>query len=186
MIDPKLLRTDPDRIKRSQEVRGESASLVDDLVAADERRRALIASSEAMRALQLELSRQVPKASADEKPALLARTRELAQQVKDATADAEAAKLTFDDLMLRLPNVVIDGVPAGGEDDLHVIETIGTPRDFNAEGVVVKDHIEIAEGLHAIDMERGSKVSGARFYFLTGIGARLELALLNLAMAKAT
>jgi seryl-tRNA synthetase len=184
VIDPKLLRTDPDRIKRSLQVRGESTSLVDDLVAADERRRALIASSEAMRAAQLELSRQVPKASADEKPALLARTRELAQQVKDASADAEAAKLTFDDLMLRLPNLVIDGVPTGGEDDLYVIETVGTPRDFAAEGFEPKDHLEIAEGLAAIDMDRGAKVSGARFYFLTGIGARLEIALLNLAMAK--
>ncbi len=184
MIDPKLLRTDPDRIKRSLQVRGESTNLVDDLVAADERRRALIASSEAMRAAQLELSRQVPKASADEKPALLARTRELAQQVKDASADAEAAKLTFDDLMLRLPNLVIDSVPTGGEDDLYVIETVGTPRDFAAEGFEPKDHLEIAEGLAAIDMDRGAKVSGARFYFLTGIGARLEIALLNLAMAK--
>jgi seryl-tRNA synthetase len=185
VIDPKLLRSDPDRIKRSQEARGESTSLVDDLVAADERRRSLIAASEAMRAEQKELSRQVPRASADEKPALLARTRELAQQVKDSTAEAEAAKLTFDDLMLRLPNLVIDGVPTGGEDDLYVLETVGTPRDFAAEGIEVKDHIEIAEGLKAIDMERGSKVSGARFYFLTGVGAQLEFALLNLAMAKA-
>ena len=186
MIDPKLLRTDPDRIKRSQEARGESTSLVDDLVAADGRRRELIASSETLRALQLELSRRVPAASADEKPALLARTRELAQQVRDATTEAEAAKLTFDDLMLRLPNVVIDGVPAGGEDDLYVLETVGTPRDFAAEGFVPRDHIELAEGLAAIDMDRGAKVSGARFYFLTGIGARLEFALLNLAMAKAS
>lgn len=186
MIDPKLLRTDPDRIKRSQQARGESTALVDDLVAADERRRSLIASSESMRAEQKELSRQVPKASAEDRPALLARTRELAQQVKDAAAEAEAASLTFDDLMLRLPNLVIDGVPSGGEDDLYVVETIGTPRDFEAEGFTPRDHIEVAEGLKAIDMERGSKVSGARFYFLTGIGARLELALLNLAMAKAS
>jgi len=186
VIDPKLLRTDPDRIKRSQQARGESTALVDDLVAADERRRSLIASSESMRAEQKELSRQVPKASAEDRPALLARTRELAQQVKDAAAEAEAASLTFDDLMLRLPNLVIDGVPSGGEDDLYVVETIGTPRDFEAEGFTPRDHIEVAEGLKAIDMERGSKVSGARFYFLTGIGARLELALLNLAMAKAS
>jgi seryl-tRNA synthetase len=186
VIDPKLLRTDPGRIKRSQQARGESTALVDDLVAADERRRSLIASSESMRAEQKELSRQVPKASAEDRPALLARTRELAQQVKDAAAEAEAASLTFDDLMLRLPNLVIDGVPSGGEDDLYVVETIGTPRDFEAEGFTPRDHIEVAEGLKAIDMERGSKVSGARFYFLTGIGARLELALLNLAMAKAS
>ncbi|MDQ7993568.1 MAG: serine--tRNA ligase, partial [Propionicimonas sp.] len=185
MIDPKLLRTDPDRIRRSQEARGESVELVDELVAADERRRQLIAESEALRAEQKELSRRVPRASAEEKPALLARTRDLAQQVKDAAAEAEAAKAGFDDLMLRLPNLVIDGVPAGGEDDLYVLETIGAPRDFAAEGFAPKDHIEIAEGLRAIDMERGAKVSGARFYFLTGVGAQLEFALLNLAMAKA-
>ena len=185
MIDPRLLRTDPDRIRRSQAARGESVDLVDDLIAADERRRQQIAASEAMRAEQKELSRQVPRASAEEKPALLARTKELAQAVKDAIAEADAAKATFDDLMLRLPNLVIDGVPTGGEDDLYVLETIGTPRDFAAEGFEPKDHIEIAEGLRAIDMERGAKVSGSRFYFLTGIGAQLEFALLNLAMAKA-
>ena len=186
MIDPKLLRTDPDRIRRSQAARGESVDLVDELIAADERRRAQIAASESMRAEQKELSRQVPRASADEKPALLARTKELAQQVKDAVAEAEAAKIVFDDLMLRLPNLVIDGVPTGGEDDLYVLETIGTPRDFAAEGFEPKDHIEIAEGLRAIDMDRGAKVSGSRFYFLTGVGAQLELALLNLAMARAS
>ncbi|MCW5953504.1 MAG: serine--tRNA ligase [Propionibacteriaceae bacterium] len=185
MIDPKLLRTDPERIRRSQAARGESVELVDELIAADERRRRQIAASEAMRAEQKELSRQVPRASAEERPALLARTKELAQQVKDATTEAEAAKVVFDDLMLRLPNLVIDGVPTGGEDDLYVLETIGTPRDFAAEGFVPKDHIEIAEGLRAIDMDRGAKVSGSRFYFLTGIGAQLEFALLNLAMAKA-
>ena len=185
MIDPKLLRTDPDRIRRSQASRGESVELVDELIAADERRRRQIAASESMRAEQKELSRQVPKASAEDRPALLARTKDLAQQVKDAIADADAAKIVFDDLMLRLPNLVIDGVPTGGEDDLYVLETIGTPRDFAAEGFEPKDHIEIAEGLRAIDMERGAKVSGSRFYFLTGIGAQLEFALLNLAMAKA-
>jgi seryl-tRNA synthetase len=109
----------------------------------------------------------------------------LARQAKEAATESEAASITFDDLMLRLPNLVIDGVPSGGEDDLHVIDTIGTPRDFEAEGFTPRDHIEIAESLAAIDMDRGAKVSGARFYFLTGIGARLELALLNLAMAKA-
>ena len=154
-------------------------------VAADERRRELIASSEALRAEQKELSRRVPRASAEEKPALLARTRELYQQVKDAASDAETAKVTFDELMLQLPNLVIDGVPTGGEDDLYVIESHGTPRDFAAEGFEPKDHLEIAEGLQAIDMERGAKVSGARFYFLTGVGAQLEFALLNLAMTKA-
>ncbi len=186
MIDPRILRTDPDRIRRSQAARGESVELVDDLLAADARRRELIASSESLRAEQKELSRQVPKASADERPALLARTKDLSQQVKDAAAEAEEAKVRFDELMLQLGNLVVDGVPAGGEDDLYVLETIGTPRDFAAEGFTPRDHLEIGELLGAIDMERGAKVSGSRFYFLTGVGAQLELALLNLAMSMAT
>lgn len=185
MIDPRILRTDPDRIRRSQAARGESVELVDDLLAADARRRELIASSESLRAEQKELSRQVPKASADERPALLARTKELSQQVRDAAAEADAAKNRFDELMLQLGNLVVDGVPAGGEDDLYVLETIGTPRDFAAEGFAPRDHLEIGELLGAIDMERGAKVSGSRFYFLTGVGAQLEFALLNLAMSMA-
>ncbi len=185
MIDPKILRTDPDRLRRSQAARGESVELVDELIAADARRRELINSSESMRAEQKELSRQVPKASAAERAALLERTRLLAQQVKDATAEADAAKTRFDELMLGLGNLVIDGVPGGGEDDLYVIDSWGTPRDFAAEGFTPRDHLELGELLGAIDMERGAKVSGSRFYFLTGQGAQLELALLNLAMAKA-
>ena len=186
MIDPRILRTDPDRIRRSQAARGESVELVDDLLAADARRRELIASSESLRAEQKELSRQVPKASADERPALLARTKDLSQQVRDAAAEADSAKNRFDELMLQLGNLVVDGVPAGGEDDLYVLQTIGTPRDFEAEGFTPRDHLEIGELLGAIDMERGAKVSGSRFYFLTGVGAQLELALLNLAMSMAT
>jgi len=185
VIDPRILRTDPDRVRRSQAARGESVELVDQILDADAHRRAQIAGSETMRAEQKELSRQVPKASAEERPALLERTRKLAQEVKDASASAEAAKTRYDELMLGLGNLVIDGVPGGGEDDLYVIESHGTPRDFAAEGFVPRDHLEIGELLGAIDMERGAKVSGSRFYFLTGVGAQLEFALLNLAMAKA-
>ena len=185
MIDPRILRTDPDRIRRSQEARGESVALVDALIAADLHRREQIALSEAMRAEQKELSRQVPRASVTERPALLARTKELAAQVKDAVAAADEAKAEFDRLMLQPGNLVLDVVPRGGEDDLYVLETHGTPRDFAAEGFTPRDHLEIGELLGAIDMERGAKVSGSRFYFLTGQGAQLEIALLNLAMAKA-
>ena len=185
MIDPRLLRTDPDRIKRSQVARGESTELVDQLVSADEARRAAIVEFETLRAEQKDLGKQVARAKGEEKAAVLGRTKELAAQVKAAQAAADESGAAFETLFKQLPNLVIDGVPTGGEDDLYVIETVGTPRDFAAEGIEVKDHIEIAEGLAAIDMERGAKVSGARFYFLTGLGAQLELALLNLAMTKA-
>ena len=185
MIDPKILRTDPDRIRASQRARLEPVELVDELLSADERRRSLISSSETARAEQKALSARIPRAQGDEKQQLLARTKQLSADVKDATAQADAAKLTFDDLMRRLPNVIIDGVPEGGEEDFVVLEEVGTPRDFSAEGFEPRDHLEIGEILGAIDMERGAKVSGSRFYFLTGVGALLELALVQHAMAKA-
>ncbi|RCK68436.1 MULTISPECIES: serine--tRNA ligase [Desertihabitans] len=185
MIDPKLLRTDPDRIRATLRARGESEALVDELVAADEQRRSTIAQFEADRAEQKGLGKQVARATGEEKAALLARTKELATRVKELQAEADAAGRRFDELFRRVPNLVPEDVPAGGEDDYVVLETHGTPRDLAAEGIEVRDHLELGESLGAIDVERGAKVSGSRFYFLTGQGALLELALINLAMAKA-
>lgn len=185
MIDPKLLRTDPDRIRRSEIARGGSGEVVDRLLAADEARRANIQAFETMRAEQKDLGKQVAKASGDEKAALLSRTKQLSADVKTAQATADEAGATYDDLMKQLGNLVIDGVPTGGEDDLYVVETVGTPRDFEAEGFTPRDHLEIGEMLDAIDMERGAKVSGSRFYFLKGVGAQLEFALSQFAMSKA-
>ena len=185
MIDPKLLRTDPDRLRRAQEARGESPELIDQLLSADEARRGSIAAFERLRAEQKELGALIPKASGEEKQQLLARTKELAAQVKAAQATSDEAGATFDALMLQLPNPVFDDVPRGGEDDFVVVEQVGAPRDFAAEGFTPRDHLELGQILGAIDMERGAKVSGSRFYFLTGQGAQLELALTALAMAKA-
>ena len=185
MIDPKLLRTDPDRIRRSEIARGGSGEVVDRLLAADEARRANIQAFETMRAEQKDLGKQVAQASGDEKAALLSRTKQLSADVKTAQATADEAGATYDDLMKQLGNLVIDGVPTGGEDDLYVVETVGTPRDFEAEGFTPRDHLEIGEMLDAIDMERGAKVSGSRFYFLKGVGAQLEFALSQFAMSKA-
>ena len=185
VIDPKLLRTDSDRLRRAQEARGESPELINQLVSADETRRSSIASFERLRAEQKELGALIPKATGDEKQQLLARTKELAAQVKDAHATSDEVGTTFDALMLQLPNPVFDDVPRGSEDDFVVVEKVGTPRDFEAEGFAPRDHLELGQILGAIDMERGAKVSGSRFYFLTGQGAQLELALTAFAMAKA-
>lgn len=185
MIDPKLLRTEPDRLRTAQEARGESVELVDQLIEADAARRSAIASFESLRAEQKSIGKDVARAKGDEKAALIARTRELAAQVKTADAAATEAGARFDELMSALPNPVFDDVPRGGEDDFVVVSEHGTPRDFEAEGFTPRDHLELGELLGAIDMPRGAKVSGARFYFLTGQGAMLELALINLAMAKA-
>ncbi|MHA6513682.1 serine--tRNA ligase [Tessaracoccus sp. Z1128] len=185
MIDPKWLRVDPDRIRRSQAARGASVELVDELIAADEARRASILAFETLRADQKGLGKEVARAKGDERVAILERSKQLAADVKTAQADADTAGAAFDVLMKQVGNLVLDGVPEGGEDEGVVIETVGTPRDFAAEGFEPKDHLEIGERLGAIDMERGTKISGSRFYVLTGVGAQLELALLNLAMTKA-
>lgn len=185
MIDPKLLRQDPDRVRASQRARGESEAIVDDLLALDEQRRSAIAAFESLRAEQKELGKLVGKATGEEKQQLLDRTKALAAQVKEHEAASKQADATFTERLRSVGNIVGHGVPAGGEDDFVVFEAIGSPRDFEAEGFTPRDHLELGEILGAIDMERGAKVSGSRFYYLVGQGAELELALVNLAMRKA-
>ncbi|WP_188896828.1 serine--tRNA ligase [Microlunatus endophyticus] len=185
MIDARLLRTDPDRIRRSQLARGESVELVDKLISVDESRRQAIAAYESARAEQKDLGKLIPKAQGEEKTTLLARTKELSELVKTNESAAKQLEVEFGELMLGVGNLVFDDVPEGGEDDYVVRETIGTPRDFEAEGITVRDHLDLGEALGAIDVPRGAKVSGSRFYYLTGVGAELELALINLAMQTA-
>jgi len=185
VIDPRILRDDPDRIRESQRRRGASDDIVDQVIAADESRRAAIAAFEAVRAEQKRLGGLIPKAQGDEKQELLARTKELSAQVKQAETRQGEANEAFDLLVKQLPNIASPDAPEGGEDDFVVLDTVGTPRDFAAEGFAPRDHVEIGQLLGAIDVERGAKVSGSRFYFLTGVGAQLELALTQLAMAKA-
>ena len=185
MIDVKVLRAEPDRIKASQRARDESETIVDQALAADAARRASIAAYEELRAEQKELGKRIPRATAEERAELLSRTRELADQVKKAEAAGREAGENFDRLLKAIPNLIIDGIPAGGEDNFEVLEERGTIRDFAAEGFAPRDHLELGQLLGAIDVERGAKVSGSRFYFLTGQGAELELALLNLAIGTA-
>jgi seryl-tRNA synthetase len=185
MIDPRLLREDPDRIRAAQAKRGLSDDVVDRALAADASRRAAIASYEDKRAAQKAAGGRVAKAQGEEKQALLAEVKELAAGVKEAEAARNAAEQEWDDAIKAIPNPAADEAPAGGEDDFVVLETIGTPRDFAAEGFEPRDHIELGRILGAIDLERGAKVSGSRFYFLTGVGAQLELALVQMAMDQA-
>jgi seryl-tRNA synthetase len=185
VIDIRLLREDPDTVRKSQRARGEDDAVVDAVRAADERRRSSLTAFERLRAEQKSMGKDVARAQGEEKQALLARTREISAQVKELQASADDAQAELDTLLRTIGNVVEPGVPAGGEDDYVVLEEVGTPRDFAAEGFEPRDHLALGEGLDAIDMERGAKVSGARFYFLKGVGARLEMALLGLAMDKA-
>ena len=185
MIDLRVLREDPDRARASQRARGEDPALVDQVLAADELRRSSAVRFDELRSEQKSHGKRVVQASGAEKAELIARGQDLAAEVKAAdAAQGEAAEET-QRLLLQLSNLVEPGVPEGGEDDYVVLETHGTPRDFAAEGFEPRDHVEIGKILGAIDLERGAKVGGARQYYLTGVGALLELALVNLAIAQA-
>ena len=185
MIDPRLLRDDPDLVRAAQTKRGLSAGVVDDALAADDRRRSTIVEFERLRGEQKSLGKQIPQAQGEEKQALLARTKTLSADVKKAEAAQSEAEEAYRSILMAIPNPAAAEAPAGGEDDYVVLEEVGTPRDFEAEGFEPRDHVELGKILGAIDIDRGAKVSGARFYYLTGIGADLELALVNMAMDQA-
>jgi len=185
VIDLRQLRDDPETVRASQRARGADAGLVDLVLGSEERRRASLQEFERARAEQNARSKDVAKAKGDEKQHLISHTKELAARVKALQADADTARDELDGLVRKLDNVVEDGAPAGGEDDYVVLREVGAPRDFAAERIEPKDHVALGELLGAIDMDRGAKVSGARFYFLTGVGARLELALLMCAVDQA-
>ncbi|MGW4369918.1 serine--tRNA ligase [Nocardia takedensis] len=182
MIDLRHLREDPEAVRASQRARGEDPALVDALLAADTARRAAVATADTLRAEHKSMGKLVGKASPEERPALLARAQEMSQEVKNAEVAQHAADADLDAAHRAISNLVEAGVPAGGEDDFEVLETVGTPPEFDFEP---KDHLELGEALGLIDTERGAKVSGARFYFLTGYGALLQLGLLQLAAQRA-
>ncbi|MCC3275803.1 serine--tRNA ligase [Arthrobacter sp. zg-Y20] len=185
MIDVNELRENPEKFRASQRARLADESIVDAIISADAARRDARTRYETLRAEQNAFGKRVAQAKGEEKQALLAEVKELAAAVKAAGAEADTIQAESDALLRRIPNLVSDGVPTGGEDDFEVVKTVGTPRNFEAEGFAPRDHLELGEMLGAIDMERGAKVSGSRFYFLRGVGARLELALLNMAMDQA-
>ncbi|PYY46659.1 serine--tRNA ligase [Curtobacterium sp. MCBD17_023] len=182
MIDPQLLRDEPDLIKASQAARGASVDVVDQAVAADAARRSAITAFEALRAEQNAFGKTVAKAPKDEKAALVQQAQALAAKVKEAQATVTAAEDTFNTVVRAIPNVVLPDVPAGGEDDFVTLRTVGTKPSFAFEP---KDHADLGESLGIIDIARGVKVSGSRFYFLKGMGARLEIALMSLGLDRA-
>ena len=185
MIDIKYIRENPDAVRASQSGRGEDPGIVDRLLAADELRRAAIIEFESLRAEQNIFSKSVGAAKGEERAALLEQGKTLSAQVKAADARRAEAEVISQDLALLLSNVLDPAAPIGGEEDFVVIEHVGTPRDFSADGFEPRDHVEIGKLLGAIDTERGAKVAGSRSYYLTGVGALLEFALVNYAISSA-
>ena len=183
MIDPNLLRENPEAIKASQRARGNDEAIVDEAAQADTTWRKKLQEYETLRAEQNAAAKLVGSASKDERPTLIAAGQVLADKVKAALEIANAAEARLNELMWKIENVVLEEVPAGGEENFKVLKEVGTRASFDFEP---KDHVALGESLDIIDIERGVKVSGSRFYFLKGWGARLELALMNMALDLAT
>ena len=182
MIDIKFLRENPDVVRASQKARGEDASIIEKVLAADEVRKLTLDQFETLRAEQNLLSKSVASAKGEEKAALLESAKVLAAKVKEADAKRAQAELEAKAFIMQISNVLDPQAPIGKEEDFVVIENVGKPRDF---GFQPKDHVELGKLLGAIDTERGAKVAGSRSYYLTGVGAMLEFALVNYAITSA-
>ncbi|MBL7286835.1 serine--tRNA ligase [Corynebacterium hadale] len=181
MIDLKFLRENPDVVRQSQTARGEDPALVDQLIAADEQRRAAIQAADELRGEQKAFGKKIGQAAPEDRPALLEGSNELKARVKAAEAEQEEAEAKVKALQFKIPNP-IQGAPAGGEEDFVVLEHVGEVPEFDFE---VKDHLDLGEALGAIDMKRGTKIGGARFYYLVGDGAWMQLGMLMHAAKKA-
>jgi seryl-tRNA synthetase len=182
MIDIKFLRENPDVVRASQKARGEDDSIVEKVLAADEVRKLTLDQFESLRAEQNLLSKSVASAKGDEKAGLLESAKVLAAKVKEADAKRAQAESEAKSLIMAISNVLDPQAPIGKEEDFVVIEHVGKPRVFDFEP---RDHVELGKLLGAIDTERGAKVAGSRSYYLTGVGAMLEFALVNFAISSA-
>jgi len=162
------IRRHPEEVRRAAELKGEPAP-VDEILALDERWREATGRAEGARAEQNALSREFAR-TRDQ--STLPRMRELAESVKRLTAEADDLRARLDDLLLRVPNVFHESVPVG-ESSAHnvVIREWGTEPVFPFRA---RAHYEIGEALDIMDFERAARVSGSRFAFLKGAGARLE------------
>lgn len=182
MIDLNLLRENPDAIRASQRSRGADTALVDQAVELDKKKRQAQGEFEKLRAEQNAHGKLVAQASKEEKTALVEKAQSLAASVKQAEAKANQLEAELANLLMKIDNVVVDGVPSGGEDNFQVLREVGQKPTFS---FTARDHAQLGELLDAIDIERGVKISGSRFYFLKGFGARLELAMMQLALDQA-
>lgn len=182
MIDIKFLRENPDVVRASQMARGEDASIIEKTLAADEVRKLALDQFESMRAEQNVLSKSVASAKGEEKATLLESAKILAAKVKEADNKRSQCEADAKALLMQISNILDPQAPIGKEEDFVVIENVGKPRVFDFPP---KDHVELGKLLGAIDTERGAKVAGSRSYYLTGVGAMLEFALVNFAITSA-
>ena len=180
MLDIKLIRNETDRVKARLATRGANYDAdIDAILQRDDARRALIFDTEQLKARQNEASRQIPamKKAGQSTDALMAQMAEISAKIKEEDAKVTALDAEILDLLARMPNLPDDSVPTGADSDDNVeVRRWGEPRVFPYEP---KPHWDIGRDLGILDPESAAKVTGARFHFYRGLGARLERAVIN-------
>lgn len=182
MLDIKRVRDNFAEIKEMLLTRNEDLGNLDDFEALDTKRRELIAKAEELKAERNKVSEQISvmkrnKENADE---VIARMRQVGDEIKELDTQLNEVEDRFKDMMMRLPNVPHESVPVGTTEDDNVVEyTWGEVPAFDFD---IKAHWDIATELQIVDFERGAKVTGSRFLFYRGLGARLERALMSFMM----
>ncbi|MGB8956959.1 MAG: serine--tRNA ligase [Tumebacillaceae bacterium] len=179
MLDPKLLRNEPDRVRQALQNRGESTAALDEFLELDKRRRELLVEVEQLKARRNTVSQEVAKMkkAGENADAVIAEMREVGDRIKELDEELRTVEERTHYLLLCLPNIPHESVPIGlTEDDNVEYKRWGTPREFNFQP---KAHWDIATDLDIINFEAAAKITGARFAFYKGAGARLERALIS-------
>ncbi len=182
MLDRKVLRTDFEGVKQKLAKRGEDISELDRFPELDDKRRDLLAKVEVLKAERNEVSQQVAELKRNKQDAdeLVLKMRKVGEDIKAYDAELHEIEEQLDYVLMRIPNIPHDSVPMGdSEDDNVEIRKWGETPEFSYEP---KPHWEIGTGLNILDFERAAKVTGSRFVFYRGLGARLERALINFMM----
>lgn len=179
MLDIKMIRQNESDVKARLATRGVKAELIDQLLAADQQRRDLVVKSETLRQQRNEVSEQIAQAKRNKKTAdeEIARMKQVGQQIKQIEEKLKEVQVKVQDWAARLPNLPNPTIPVGPDESYNVeIKKVGTPKEFTFKP---KPHWEIGEKLGILDFERGAKVSGSRFLYYVGLGAKLERAVYN-------
>lgn len=183
MLDIKVIKNDPDKVKKAMHNRNmDLDDKIDELIAIDEKRRAITANVESKKANQNLVSKQIPaiKKQGGDISAIMAEMKELSDTITELNAQLTELEDAQQKILLSIPNIPHESVPVGKDDTENVeVRRWGTPREFTFEP---KAHWDLGADLNILDPERAAKVTGKRFHFYTGLGARLERAIINLFM----
>lgn len=179
MLDIKMIRQNTDEIKERLATRGVKAEKIGALLEKDKRRRELLVETEGLKQKRNEVSAEIANAKRNKQDATdaIKEMREVGAKIKSLDEELEEVEATVKDMASRLPNLPNPTIPVGPDESANVeLRKVGTPREFDFEP---KAHWDIGEDLGILDFDRGAKVSGARFVYYKGLGARLERAVYN-------